>query len=346
MKIMTEGKDWRRKMGKLVAVLSLFTVFLAVILAGCGQGQQAGSSSGGGGANQPGTKYPTRPIEFIVPWGAGGGADQLARTCAEKLDKILNVSLPVVNVPGATGGTGMTKLLAASADGYSIAIYIADTHALLATSKPSWKLEDITPVARMIKAPSFLFVKQDSPIKTWQDFEKMTREKPGQLKVSTLGEGSVDDITLAYLAGKGIKVTGVPYAQPSERYVSILGGHADALYEQAGDVRQYLESKQMRPIIVFNEERYPAFPDVPCSKELGYDIFLPQFRSIIVRAGTDEQKIKTLAEALKKVYDTPEYQKFLEQQYATKDSYLGPEDAARMLKQEVDNMKAIWEKKQ
>ena len=98
----------------------------------------------------------------------------------------------------------------------------------------------------MLQGPSFIFVPENSPFKTWADFEKAAKEKPGTLKVATLGFGSVDDFTLKYLEGQGIKVIQVPFSKPSERYVSILGGHADALYEQAGDVAQFLNGKQMR----------------------------------------------------------------------------------------------------
>ncbi len=216
-------------------------------------------------------KYPSRAIEYIVPWGPGGGADQLARKSGVLLEKTLNVPFPVINVPGATGGTGITKMLAAPADGQSIAIYIADSHAVLATGEATWKMIDIMPVARMILAPSFLFVAADSRFKSWADFEKEAKANPGKLKVATLGFGSVDDITLTYLEGKGIKVVQVPYSKPSERYVSVLGGHVDALYEQAGDVQQYLTGKQIRPIIMFGAKRFEFFKDVPCSKELGYD---------------------------------------------------------------------------
>jgi tripartite-type tricarboxylate transporter receptor subunit TctC len=134
-------------------------------------------------------------------------------------------------------------MLAAPADGQSIAIYIADSHAVLATGEATWKMSDIVPVARMILAPSFLFVAADSRFKSWADFEKEAKANPGKLKVATLGFGSVDDITLTYLEGKGVKVVQVPYSKPSERYVSVLGGHVDAAYEQAGDVQQYLTGK-------------------------------------------------------------------------------------------------------
>ncbi|PKN65239.1 MAG: tripartite tricarboxylate transporter substrate binding protein [Deltaproteobacteria bacterium HGW-Deltaproteobacteria-15] len=290
-------------------------------------------------------KYPARAIEYVVPWGPGGGADQLARKSGVLLEKILNVPFPVINVPGATGGTGITKLLAGAADGHAIAIYIADSHAVLATGQASWKMSDIVPVARMILAPSFLFVAENGRFKSWADFEKEAKAKPGTLKVGTLGFGSVDDITLTYLEGKGIKIVQVPYSKPSERYVSVLGGHVDALYEQAGDVRQYITGKQIRPIIVFGSERFAVFKDVPCSKELGYDIGLPQFRSIVAKGGTDPKRVKILSDAFQKAAATPEYKAFLEEQFSTPDSFMNAEGTAKFIQAELDTMKATYKPK-
>src|SRR5690348_17118017 len=211
-------------------------------------------------------KYPSRPVEMIVPWGAGGGADQLARKLARLMEERVKVSIPVVNVPGATGSTGMTKLVTAPADGYAMAIHIADTHALLATSSPRWKANDFIPLGIMIRQPSALLVKKDSPFKTWNDVVKAAKANPGKLKVAMLGFGSVDDMALKYLEGKGLKFTPVPYAKPGERYTAILGGHTDLLYEQPGDVRSFIDSGQMRPILIFNKERMlPEFADVVCS---------------------------------------------------------------------------------
>src|SRR5688572_15083295 len=86
-------------------------------------------------------EFPERPIEFIVPWGPGGGADQVARKLGRLLESKLKVSIPVINVPGATGQTGLTKQLTAPADGYSISVFIADTLAVQAgTPPPKWTL--------------------------------------------------------------------------------------------------------------------------------------------------------------------------------------------------------------
>lgn len=283
--------------------------------------------------------YPERPIELIVPWGPGGGADQLARLISKLMEPMLGQGIPVVNVPGGTGATGMAKLMAAPADGYSMAVYIADSHALLAGKNPRWTMNDITPVAVMIKGPSFIFVKQDSPFKTWADFEKEAKANPGKLKVATLGFGSVDDFSINVLERGGVKVVQVPFAKPSERYVSILGGHADALYEQAGDVAQFIKGNQMRPILLFGEKRMAAFKDVPASHEVGYKVALPQFRAIVVCAGTPPDVVKKLSDALAKVAATPEYKKFLEDQYGFDDSFVDASKAPAFVQQQLDDMK-------
>lgn len=284
-------------------------------------------------------KYPSRPIEFVVPWGPGGGADQLARLVSKLMEPIVGQGVPVVNVPGGTGATGMAKLLAAPADGHAMAIYIADSHALLAGKDPRWKMEDIIPVAVMIQGPSFIFVAENSRFKSWADFEKEARANPGKLKVATLGFGSVDDFSLSVIAKKGVNIVQVPFARPAERYVSILGGHADALYEQAGDVGQFLKNKQMRPVMMFGKERYAAFKDVPTSTELGYDVALPQFRAIVVRAGTPPERVKSLSDALAKVAASPEFKQFLEAQFALPDSFIDASKAGAFVKTQLDDMK-------
>ncbi|HEY8623902.1 MAG TPA: tripartite tricarboxylate transporter substrate-binding protein, partial [Casimicrobiaceae bacterium] len=163
-------------------------------------------------------KYPSRPIEFIVPWGPGGGADQLARKASKLMEEDLRVSLPVVNAPGATGNTGMAKLLAGQADGYSISVMTWDTFALLATTNTRWNMKDIIPVALMIKQPSAFLSASNGNLKTWADVEREARARP--LKVAVTGFGSPDDITVNVFAARGLKLISVPFANPGERYTA------------------------------------------------------------------------------------------------------------------------------
>lgn len=267
-------------------------------------------------------QYPEHPINFIVPWGPGGGADLLARTAGKIMSQDLGVSVPVVNIPGATGTTGMIKLLNAPADGYSLAVLIGDTYALLAGPHPAFKADQFIPLAIMIQQPSGLWVNTKSPWKTWQEFAADAQKKT--MKVAELGFGSADDITVSYLTTKGLHLEGIPYAKPGLRYTSILGNNADALYEQTGDVRSYFDGGKIRPLIFFYAHRLdlPQFKDVPIGSEFGYDVTLPQFRAVVVKVGTDPKIVKRLSDELAKIAKEPEFKSYLTQQYADPNSYV------------------------
>jgi tripartite-type tricarboxylate transporter receptor subunit TctC len=273
-------------------------------------------------------KYPSRPITFIVPWGAGGGADQTARAAAQIMEPMLGVSMPVVNVPGATGQSGMAKFLAAAADGYTMQVMTGETVALLATRHPKFKFSDLIPLAVVIRTPSGFYVKEDSPWKNWQDVEKAAKERT--LKIAITGFGSPDDLIINYYKHKGLKLQAVPY-KASERYTSVIAGHVDVLYEQPGDVKSFLTNKQIRPVIFFYDKRFAPFPNTPVSSEFGDHITLPQVRIFVVKAGTDPKKVKVLENALTKMSQSQQYKDFLKTQYGDPASYLAGDQAFKFL---------------
>jgi tripartite-type tricarboxylate transporter receptor subunit TctC len=270
-------------------------------------------------------KFPSRPIDFIVTWGAGGGADAMARQIGTLSQPFLGMAIPVSNVPGAGGNTGLAQVLTSKPDGYTIATYIQDTLMTIPMGLARHKVDDLEWVTRTQVADSFLFVKSDGPFRTIQELLKHAQANPGKLRVAATGFGTVDDVTVRFLEKKGYKMTTVPYPKPGERYAAALGGHAEVLYEQAGDVLQYLTANQLRPLIIFAEQRHPAFPDVPSSKELGFDITLPQFRGIVTRTGVPVERVRVLADAFRKAMDTPQWKKFAEEWHFRPDSYQGSE---------------------
>ena len=282
----------------------------------------------------PQDKYPSRPIEFIVPWGAGGGADQLGRRTGKLLEADLKVSIPVINVPGATGNTGMAKLLAAPPDGYSMAIFIADTLATLAGGKGRYKITDIVPLAVMIRQPSGLFVKADSKWKTFDDL--LADAKKTDIKVGVTGIGSADEMhVVKFNEQHGTKFRAVPFAAPGERYSSILGGHADVLVEQAGDVKSFLDSKQMRPVLFFADKPQVGHETITLANKYGVTIAISQFRAIVVRAGTDAKQVAVLSDALERCAKSDDFKKFLVDELAFADSFIPAKDASRFIAGEL-----------
>jgi len=284
--------------------------------------------------------FPSRPIEFVVPWGAGGGADQVARKLEKLLEPKLKVSLPVINVPGATGQTGLTKLLTAPADGYAISVFIGDTLALQAgASPPKWSLSDIEPLGVVIKQDSAFLVQEGGRFKSWADVEKAAKTE--KLRVAVTGFGSNDDLTVNFFNKKGLKFTSVPFPKPGERYAAVLGGHADVLYEQIGDVRGFVDGKQLKPVLLFAEKRDASFPDVPSSVELGHQVTLPQFRAIVAKAGADPKLVKVLADALAEAVKDPDYAAYLKDQYAAADSFVPAAETKAFFERELKTMKDL-----
>lgn len=287
--------------------------------------------------------FPNRPLQFIVPWGAGGGSDQAGREIALRLSNLLKQPIPVLNMPGATGTIGIAKVVQSPPDGYALGLMAADTYALLAAEKPpeQWKDADLLPLAVMIKQTSAIMVAENGPYKTWAEFEKAARATPDKLSIAVGGIGSPQEISINFLRTKGVNVLVVPYDKPGERYAAVLGGQIDAFYEALGNVRNLIESKKMRPILLFCTRRVAQFPDVPCSTEVGLDITLPQFRSVVVRADTPPAIVKALSEALGKVAASPEYKAYLQSQFADDDSYVPEGNALQFMHEQLDLMKKI-----
>ena len=283
-------------------------------------------------------KYPSRPIDFICTWGPGGGADAMARQLGSLSQPLLGVALPVSNVPGAAGNTGMTQILNAKPDGYTIATYIQDTLMTIPMGLARYKVDDFDWITRTQVADSFLFVKADSPYRTIQELLKHAQANPGKLRVAATGFGTVDDVSVLFLEKKGYKMTTVPYPKPGERYAAALGGHTEVLYEQAGDVLQYLKAGQLKPLVIFAEKRHPAFADVPTTKELGIDLTLPQFRGVVARKGTPPERLQAMADAFRRAMDTPQWKKFAEEWYFAPDSYMGPDRFGKWVAGEVDTL--------
>ena len=214
-------------------------------------------------------KYPSRPIDFVVTWGAGGGADAMARQLGSLSQPLLGVALPASNVPGASGNTGLAQILSGKADGYTLATYIQDTLMTLPMGLARYKVDDLEWITRTQVADSFLFMRADGPFKTIQELFKHAETNPGKLRVGATGFGTVDDVTVRFLEKRGYKMVTVPYPKPGERYAAALGGHTEVLYEQAGDVLQYLKAGQLRPLIIFAERRHPPSRTCPPPRSWG-----------------------------------------------------------------------------
>ena len=285
-------------------------------------------------------KFPSRPIETIVNFGPGGGADQLGRIASQVLEKILGVPLPVSNIVGASGNTGLTHVANAQADGYTIGVITGLSISSWAAGMGRLKVDDFAYLGVVQASPSMLFVVIDSPIKNYRQLLDMAKGSPGKLKMATAGFGTLDDFAVKFLTKKGFPMVNAPYAKPAERYTSILGKHTDVLFEEPGDVAQFLSAKQMRPIVVFGHARHPEFPDVPASMEFEQNIDLPNWRALVTSPKVPKDRIEALSAALGKMVETAEWKQFCAETY-TCIAKLNPAESRKFVQKNFDDAAAF-----
>jgi tripartite-type tricarboxylate transporter receptor subunit TctC len=260
-------------------------------------------------------KFPARPIDMIVNFGPGGGADGLGRTVAKLAEPVLGVPIPVANVAGASGNAGLQKVLGSTPDGYTIGTMTGLTISAWLSGLGTMKVSDFAVISVSQSSPSMLFAPQGSKIQSYKQLLEMVKATPGKIRVATAGYGTLDDVAIKYLATKGAPMVNVPFAKPGERYASPLGGHSELLFEEPGDIVSFLESKQYLPLVVFGAKRHPAFPGTPASSEFGHDIDLPNWRGIVTSAKVPAPLVAALDEAVRKALDTPEWKKFCAETY-------------------------------
>lgn len=324
-----------------------FLVLLALVSIGAVACGGAGQQGGGEGEE---VQF-TRPVEVVVPFGPGGGADQVSRLAASAMSKELGVDMPVVNTPGGTGSTGMTSMLS-KAPGDSMAALIQDSLSTVAYGSAAFKVNEIQAVCRLQEMPSGLFVQGDGPYDSWDDLVKAAKENPGELKVATVGEGGVDDVMLASLEEtQGVEFRAVPFAEPPERFAALLGGEVDVLYEQFGDVRSNLEAGDFEGVLAFSEEPIEGLDQPPIkneptlSSELDGDVpVLDQFRGLVVSADTEAAKVEAMSKACAAVSEDSKFKESQEMNFSNERSYQDAEEFQSYLKDQLNTISDLQEK--
>lgn len=195
-------------------------------------------------------KYPARNIELIIPWGAGGIADVTGRIFADELSKVLKVAVTPVNKPGATGTLGGTFVMGAKKDGYTLMANTISGMTLARLTLPDVTydtIKDFTHISTIASSPTIVFVKADSPLKTFEDLLNEAKKNPEKLTYGTAGIGSDNHFNIEHLQTVAkIKMTHVPYKSGGESLTAALGGHVDMGVSLVGTVSSQLRAGTIR----------------------------------------------------------------------------------------------------
>jgi tripartite-type tricarboxylate transporter receptor subunit TctC len=263
---------------------------------------------------------PTRNVEFVVPAGTGGGADQMARMVQGIAAKhgLMKQSMVVVNKAGGAGGEGFLDVKNSKGNPNKLIITLSNLFTTpLATGIPfSWK--DMTPVAMLALDEFVLWVNADTPYKTAQEYIAAIKAAPdGQFKMGGTGSKQEDQIiTVALEKAIGKKMTYVPYKGGGEVAVQLVGKHVDSTVNNPIEAVAQWRAGKLRPLCVFDNKPLPvkekiagdmSWADIPTCKSQGLDIEYLMLRGVFMPAGVPKEAVDYYVELFKKVRATPEW---------------------------------------
>ncbi|WP_026379229.1 tripartite tricarboxylate transporter substrate binding protein [Afifella pfennigii] len=307
----------------------------AAIAGGCLLALTAGSAIAQEMAKPDG--FGDRPITIIVPYGAGGGSDQLTRAMASAMEEVSDLSFQVVNKPGGGGTAAIPDFMLARADGYTIMEAIDDAVSAYASGEIRENpAEDWIPLCMAQITFNQLYIRSDDErFSDWESFVAYAKDNPGEVSIANVGKAkSMERISMDQLEEVvGIETKQISFDKPAERYGALIGGHVDALFEQPGDVRNFLEAGQMKPIVTFLNERPELFSDTPTIREVGAEFEpLTRFRGFYVKAGTPEDRVAYLEAVCEAGFNTESFQNFNKDKFMDViDSYRDREGAVELI---------------
>lgn len=241
--------------------------------------------------------YPSRPIQIINPYPAGGATDLMARAMATGLSAQLGQPVVVVNRDGAAGAVGTAGVARAAPDGYTLAFVPALVLSVLPVTQPGSGLQPnaLRPVCQMFANAQAIAVRQDSPFSTLADLVAAAKAAPGRISYGSLGIASIPHLAiLQWVRVAGIELTHVPYRGDAAVMTDVLAGRLDVAAIVLGSASGRTD---MRLLAVFDTARNPAFPDVPTAAEQGYDVAPTSFGGLMAPAATPPDRVAALEAA-------------------------------------------------
>ena len=253
--------------------------------------------------------YPEKPVQYIIPFPAGGESDIAARFQQQAFAQKFKQEMIVINRAGGGGAPVWQQLNSLPADGYTIA-GINLPHIVLQPLEGTvqYKTEDMTPVYFFHYTPDALIVNADSPYKSFADLVKAAKEKPGALTIAGSSLNSANHAAHErFNQVFGVKTTYVPFKGTGDLIASVLGGHVSATMSYTTLAIQ--QKAKMRVLAVATEKRLPQFPDAPTFTELGVKWVDGAYRGVAVPKSTPENVRKQVSDMMDAINKDPELRK-------------------------------------
>jgi putative tricarboxylic transport membrane protein len=292
---------------------------------------------------------PTKTVEFIVPAGTGGGADQMARITQSIIAKhgLMKQNLVVVNKAGGAGAEGFLDVKGAKGDPHKIIITLSNLFTTpLATGVPfNWR--DLTPVKMLALDQFVLWVNASKPYKSAKEYVDAAKAATGTARLKMAGTGSKQEdqiITAAIEQKTGAKFTYIPFKGGGDVAVQLVGNHADSTVNNPIEAVAHWRGGKLKPLCVFDPKRMPykakvtdtmAWSDIPTCKESGLDLDYLMLRGIFMAGGVTPDQVQYYVDLFRKVQATPEWKDFIEKGAFNTTSLEGKDYAAWVAKEEA-----------
>ncbi|MCC5909163.1 MAG: tripartite tricarboxylate transporter substrate binding protein [Clostridiaceae bacterium] len=314
----------------IVLILAVLMVFALV---GC---TQESSDPTGESKEVSVEGYPSKPVNVIVAYRAGGGTDVGARILTSVAEKNFSQPLVIQNIEGAGGEIGFTDLAKATPDGYTIGFINLPTFVSLPMDRNTqYVVEDVRPIANHVFDPGVLMVQESSEWETLEDFIAHAKANPGTLSVSNNGAGASNHIGAAHFEYEaGIELIHAPFDGTTNMLAALRGGHVDASVAKISEVADLVEAGELRILASYTEERLDQFPEVPTLQEKGFDILFGSARALVAPKDTPDEIIEILHDLFKNAIESEEHMN------RAKDAnlpirYMGPEELQRYMENEA-----------
>jgi tripartite-type tricarboxylate transporter receptor subunit TctC len=292
--------------------------------------------------------YPQRALTMVVPYGPAGGSGQVAQAMAQAVSDLTGVSINRDHKPGGSGTVGMTAYMAAPADGYAVMEHIDDAssaHAL-DSGRPNPATDLIPLVTSQITFSQVYIRTNEDRFNDWDSFVTWVKAQDGKATIANVSkEGSMERVNMKFITdATGMKIQQISFDKGAPRYGALAGGQVDALFEQPGDVRKFMDAGKFKPILTLLKERPAAFADVPSLTDAGLDFDpLFRFRGFYVHKDAPSDRVEWLQWAFQKAYCQDSYQKYNESKYMTLiESYRDTEGSKDLITKTIAQYRDVY----
>jgi tripartite-type tricarboxylate transporter receptor subunit TctC len=277
-------------------------------------------------------KYPTKSVEIIVAWAAGGATDVLFRAIGAVFPKHANgQQLIVKNIPGGGAAIGYAEAMKAKGDGYTYVATATPMVTKIHMSKVPFTATTFAPAILLADNSCLVMVPAESPYKDLKEFVEAARKRPGEITIGNAGSGGgYHMVALAFQNFAKVKFNHIPFEGGGPAITAALGKHVDAIIVSAPEGVPQALAGQLRVLGVFGPERLEKFPKVPTAKEQGMPFAMTMWRGVMVPKDTPPALAKQIHDILKKCMDDPEFKKKAEE-LSVDLRYMGPEELGKFI---------------